>query len=699
MTVYTGHDNGASCPGTEIATGRNAEAVTYCYTLTNVGDVALSHIRIVDTELSHRLSVAQTLLAGDTLTLYHESTIGGNRHHNAHVVAYPTDATGNPLTIGTFPSLEDIARDADGAAVHLPQGAPGVTVIKTATFHMGGQNCPGSEWLTGLQATPMTYCFKIINSGDTYLDQITLSDARLNFELSNQGPLAPGGTIHAFAPTFVSGDLYNSAVVTAIATDAQGMVLQDEPVTAEDWAVVDEIHPALNLTYGLYNGHDQGATCIAAASDTASIDTGAESALISQRVRSTYGAAITHCVILTNTGDTVLNGIAFQPHPYTASRFPFVLVSGPSVLAPEQQAVYTFEGTVHGAQEIAMHVTGHSLGWQGRPLALIPRSIASDTAKIVLEPGHAGLDVHTSAYRGHNNGASCPTSADGDFPRQPDNDHILLAQSNGASNHAVTYCILVTNAGNPYLTDIRFSDENFGPLGNQATVSTANEEPLAPDQTRVYYYEARLNLSRDFSGSSTETEASTHAIELQVTATPTDDKGNVLAGVLAPVMQERITVEVANPAVALDVTAYVGQNAGIFCPGEDIVVGPADAGVTYCVMVTNEGNTFLDKVILLSTIPEFDQEMLNHLHGSLPLPPGETLVYAYHSTIHTTQRYEATVQATPVDTDGQPLAEVMSIDEEPNPNAGANLEQVIGVDIVTVSLPTAFDIYLPMIVR
>ena len=37
-TVYAGNDAGASCPGTELVTGVNSDAVTYCFTVNNTGN-------------------------------------------------------------------------------------------------------------------------------------------------------------------------------------------------------------------------------------------------------------------------------------------------------------------------------------------------------------------------------------------------------------------------------------------------------------------------------------------------------------------------------------------------------------------------------------------------------------------------------------------------------------------------------------
>ena len=50
-TVYRGHDAGASCEGTETVVGRNGDAVTYCFVVTNNGDVPLSPVTVTDPDL------------------------------------------------------------------------------------------------------------------------------------------------------------------------------------------------------------------------------------------------------------------------------------------------------------------------------------------------------------------------------------------------------------------------------------------------------------------------------------------------------------------------------------------------------------------------------------------------------------------------------------------------------------------------
>ena len=88
-TVYSGHDGGASCPGAEIVLGSNGVAVTYCFEVANVGDIALTNVTVFDPFLgATNLLVIPTLGAGQTNSFHVESTITTSFVNSASVTGF-----------------------------------------------------------------------------------------------------------------------------------------------------------------------------------------------------------------------------------------------------------------------------------------------------------------------------------------------------------------------------------------------------------------------------------------------------------------------------------------------------------------------------------------------------------------------------------------------------------------------------------
>ena len=96
---------------------------------------------------------------------------------------------------------------------------------------------------------PVIYTYTVVNIGDTYLSDITVTDDVLGVIGTVAGPLAPGATntLNSLAP-FVLSSVTNIGDVVANPTDSLGTDLADlSDVTASDDAVVQVVGPALSL--------------------------------------------------------------------------------------------------------------------------------------------------------------------------------------------------------------------------------------------------------------------------------------------------------------------------------------------------------------------------------------------------------------------------------------------------------------------
>ena len=153
------------------------------------------------------ISGTEPLAPSASLVFFVDSTINGDLTNTASTSGNPTDAGGNDI-----PGLSD-PTDSDDAAV--AEVAPDITIEKTVyAGNDGGAQCApdtSGELVTGVNGDAVTYCFEITNTGDTFLDAVTLTDndltpavTRANATLlSGTEPLAPSALslIHISEPT------------------------------------------------------------------------------------------------------------------------------------------------------------------------------------------------------------------------------------------------------------------------------------------------------------------------------------------------------------------------------------------------------------------------------------------------------------------------------------------------------------------
>lgn len=95
--------------------------------------------------------------------------------------------------------------------------------------HNSGASCPGVEEVADQINAPITYCFEITNTGETYLDTLVFTDTILGINLSNlihrsgTTPLASNATIVYYYETIMPADgRLNTAAVEGNPTDEQG---------------------------------------------------------------------------------------------------------------------------------------------------------------------------------------------------------------------------------------------------------------------------------------------------------------------------------------------------------------------------------------------------------------------------------------------------------------------------------------------
>lgn len=608
-TVYLGHNSGASCPsGAETVTGATGAQVTYCFVVTNTGDTHLSSISVTDISLGippallTLKSGTQPLAPGATLVYYYQTTITGDLTNTAVASGNPTDANGNDIPGLNNPSDDDTA--------NVNQVAPAIDIQKTVYLgHNSGASCAGVESVTGVTGAQVTYCFRVQNTGDTHLTNIQITDNNLGITQANMTlrsgsiPLAPNGVLVYYYQTTITTDLINTATVTGTPSDPNGTPLPGvPPPTDNDTAQVDRVAPAIQIQKTVYLGHNSGASCPGG-----------------ELVGAPNGSLVTYCFVVTNTGDTHLNSITIVDNNLGITRANMTLLSGSEPLAPNASMTFYYQTTINGNLVNTATASGTPSNPAGTPLPGVPNPIDDDTAQVTGTG--PGIRIDKTVYRGWNSGASCPGAE-------------LVATPPGSQ---ITYCFAVVNTGQTWLTNIVLTDQLLG-IDRTDLITKSGTIPLAPGASLVYYYQATS------SGTLTNTA--------DVTATVSITDGTPIPGQPPVTDDDTARVQDASPAIQLQKTVYLGHNTGNSCPGAENVQGQNGAAITYCFVVINTGNTYLNSIAITDTALGIPPAALTLKSGSQPLAPGASLVFYYQTTLTADLVNTAVVRGTPTDSGG-----------------------------------------------
>lgn len=532
-TNYGGHDGGAGCEGDELSTGLVGEDLTYCWVITNTGDVTLTDIALDDLDVGIDETTASvlsgslaSLAAGDSVVLYLET-------------AFSVDLVNSATATGTPPVGADVT-DEDPSEVDVV--APGISVTNTVyRGHDGGAGCEGAELVTDVAGTDVTYCFAVTNDGDVPLD-VALEDLALGIDETDvtvlSGSLiglAPGDTVVVYLEAAITGDLGNT--VTAVGTPPTG-----PDVTDDDPSEVEEIAPAINVEKTVYAGHDAGAGC-----------QGVES------LTTRPGDAVTYCFVVTNTGDAALDQITLDDADLGVTDGDmFVVGVGLAMLLPGDSITFGYETTVDGDLVNTVDAEGRVLDGFDAPIGG-PNGHVSDSDTAEVDEVHPAIEVQKTVYGGHDGGAGCPGGES-------------VADEAG---RPVTWCFEVTNTGDVALDDITLVDGDLGVDESDLSVLSGSLSSLAAGDSVVLFAEGTLD------GDLVNVATASGVPPVGQSVSDDDDA----------------SVEVLVPGVHLEKTVYRGHDGGSSCAGGESVIARAGVAVTWCFVATNTGEVPLDVTV------------------------------------------------------------------------------------------------------
>lgn len=351
-TSYAGHNDGASCPGMESATSNGEGPITWCFTVTNTGDTELTDLSIADPLLpGGPFPVPGPIAAGGSASTYVEGTVSTDMTNEATVTGTPSDGTGTPI-----PEFPKVTAD-DEAEVDIIN--PAIELAKTVS---ADGTCPGAETAVVDAGDPVTWCFSVTNTGDTHLNNPSVSDPDLpGSPFTITGLVAPGATVSTSAPGVASADLTNTATATGIPANDAGVEYPDSvPPTDDDDAKVDVVTPGIEIAKTVVHGSDP-----AACPGQEKIESLAD-----------VDDPVTWCFTVTNTGDTHLTDAQITDPQLPGSPFDV------GTLAPGASATRTAPGIATADLLNTATATGTPADAAGDPLPDVEPPSHDDTAEI-----------------------------------------------------------------------------------------------------------------------------------------------------------------------------------------------------------------------------------------------------------------------------------------------------------------------------
>ncbi|MCB9141397.1 MAG: proprotein convertase P-domain-containing protein [Anaerolineales bacterium] len=282
--------------------------VTYCYEVTNTGNVSFNTHDLNDSELGNILSGFPYLLTpGASAFITQTAYINNTTVNTATWIAYNVNEGG--------PSPAQ-ASDTATVTVDLPDPA----LVLTKTVGLDPNTCATTDEITVAPNTDVTYCYEVENTGNVPFNLHNLNDSELGALLTNFFyQLDPGASVFVTETANIAVTTVNTATWTAELAPQEGNPLAEATDVAT--VTVEMLNPAIVLTKTV--GLDPN-TC--AVTDDITVPSGTD---------------VTYCYTVENTGDVTLNlhDLDDSELGNLFTGFPYALTPGSSVFVTETATI------------------------------------------------------------------------------------------------------------------------------------------------------------------------------------------------------------------------------------------------------------------------------------------------------------------------------------------------------------------------
>jgi hypothetical protein len=293
--VYPGDSGKQPCGrGLNSLEGYAGDVVTYCFVVENKGSSYLDSVVIVSDIPKTTIKVTGLLAPGASTTETYVATIIQNVTTTGVVTANPVTPTGEDI-----PDHANVRAEDPASVVELVR-KPSIEIRNTVFLGNDGARGCGTpkavEKVQGAFGDEVTYCFEIVNTGNTYLTNVKVQDLELSYsDKASITLLKPGQSRMLYLVDSVNKTLTNYADVVADPAKDDGSTLGMAAVTDDDPSAVERtaVKPNIEIVNTVYKGDDDGKSCATAV----------------EMVIDIKGTPVQYCFVVKNTGDTILDEI------------------------------------------------------------------------------------------------------------------------------------------------------------------------------------------------------------------------------------------------------------------------------------------------------------------------------------------------------------------------------------------------------
>jgi uncharacterized repeat protein (TIGR01451 family) len=302
-TVMLGVD-GSKCAtqSSEFVSEKYGANVTYCFKVTNTGSSHLINIQLSDEQIgNYALRLNTTLAPGASTTVFTSRQLEAAGKNDVIVKASPAFPSGAEISDASAVTA------TDPSSVGLIPYTPNILIDNRVYLgNDGGVKCNTTAALESVKniiTSPVTYCFVVTNTGDSWLNALTIKNNALNYTTSIAGILAPGQQRLVSLPGQIMQDLVNMAVVSGTPVLSSGVAIPNmSPVSNQDPSAVEKLTfiPGIKVDNTAYLGTNGGTSC------------GSSAAV--EYVSDYFDKPVTYCFKITNVGETALQNVKiFNP--------------------------------------------------------------------------------------------------------------------------------------------------------------------------------------------------------------------------------------------------------------------------------------------------------------------------------------------------------------------------------------------------
>jgi len=551
-----------TCPGSTSLTVDEGDAVKYCYTIRNSGDVAARDLWLMDDTGTPGTYVDIGLSgltdedgdgSSDDLAPGAEATADLQ-----WLLDSPGAVTNTALIQGYDLVSGTLISDTDSVSVTVNDLVAVLELTKTATTSSGA--CPGSASLTVDEGDAVKYCYTIRNTGDAAARDLWLMDdtgtpgTYLDIDLSgltdedgdgSSDDLAPGAEATADLQWLLisPGSVTNTATIRGYDVTSGSLISDSDSMTVS----VNDRVAELNITKTVTT---QNGSCPGASSLT--VD---------------EGDTVKYCYVIENPGDAAVRDLrvtddeGMPGNPFPAQ----ITMTGLSDEDGDGSSDDLAPGaTATGSHQITLMTPGPATNTataSGQDVTSSGDVSDTDSVTVTVNDRVAVLEITKTVSQ---ISGSCPGST-------------TLTVDEGDK---VLYCYVVENTGDAAVRDLRVTDDEGMPGNiNPQTITMSgltdedgdgSSDDLAPGATAT----GGLQMTLVSPGSVTNTAtASGQDVTSSGDVSDTDS----------------VTVTVSDRVAVLEITKTVSEIGGT-CPGSTSLTVDEGDMVLYCYTVTNTGD-------------------------------------------------------------------------------------------------------------